>query len=273
MSDTITSYSICRKASFLFEKCGMTAQKAFADAIAQELYKAIRERLIDEDTMIVKGNTQCGQAMALYYGIFKGGERKAAYERLLELIHEADDHFNCGMVGVRVLFRVLADFGDASLAYKMITRTDFPSYGIWIDKFHLTSLPESFHDTVDGRTTSLNHHFMGDISGFFIKYIAGLQINPYRDDPTFVRVAPSFIDALDNAEAYYDTVGGRIDVMWEREKDAIKLTVSKADGVKGEVLLPTGYVFFAKDNAEDMWMNDRRDYKLENTTYYIKKIR
>ena len=272
VSDTITGVNICRKAKLLFTVCGMKAQAVFAEALEAEFLAAVRARLIDFDTMTVKGSCQAAQAMGLYYNIFENGEKPEAYRRLIELVHEADDHFNCGMIGVRVLFRTLAAHGDGELAYRLITRTDAPSYGIWVEKFGLASMAESFHGTVSGHETSLNHHFMADISGFFISHIAGLQINPYKDNPAFVRVAPTFVSTLDHASAYYDTVKGRVDIRWERQGEEILLTVKKADGVSGEVLLPKGYIFVHKTQAEDFWMNDRRSYALENAVYTIRKL-
>ena len=34
-----------------------------------------------------------------------------------------------GFYGARYIFHVLSDFGDADLAFRMITRKDYPSYG------------------------------------------------------------------------------------------------------------------------------------------------
>ena len=127
------------------------------------------------------------------------------------------------MIGARVIFRVLGQHGDSELAFRMITRTEAPGYGIWVTKFGLTGLPETFERTVNGYSTSLNHHFMGDISGFFIAHIAGLQVNPSGDDPAFIRFAPSFIPGMDFAESFYDTTEGRIRVRWERQGEKIRL--------------------------------------------------
>ncbi|MBQ8758765.1 MAG: family 78 glycoside hydrolase catalytic domain, partial [Clostridia bacterium] len=123
VSDSIMCYNICKKCEFMFDVCGMKPQSLFAKTFGEQLLTAIRERLIDYDTMTVFSSCQCAQAMGLYYGIFEKGEEAKAYERLIELIHEADDHFDCGMLGVRTMFRVLAKHGDGALAYKMITRT------------------------------------------------------------------------------------------------------------------------------------------------------
>ena len=209
--------------------------------------------------------------MGLYYDIFEKGEKPEAYRRLLEFVHEADDHFNCGMIGVRVLFRTLAAHGDAELAYKLITRTDAPSYGIWADKFGLVSNAESFNATVNGYGTSLNHHFMSDYSGFFISHIAGLQVNPYKDNPAYIRINPSFIPALDNASAFYETVAGKVSVSWVRKGEEIELTVEKAEDVGGEVVLPNGYIFTKRSDRPDYETADRRISPLAGVVYTIRK--
>ncbi len=271
VSDTITVINICRKAKFLFDKCGMNLQKQFAEALEKELLAVVRTRFIDYDTMTMRGSCQTAQAMGLYYDIFEPSEKAQAYSRLVELVHEADDHLDCGMLGVRILFRTLAMHGDAALAYKLITRTDAPSYGITVEKFGLVSLPETFQDHNGGNITSLNHHFLGDISGFFIRHLAGLHINPNRDDPAFVRVAPSFIEQLDEAKAHYDTVSGRVRVAWKRKGEEIELTVEKEEGVHGEVMLPKGYVFTQKTGTPVEVIRERRLFAIDNAVYTIVK--
>ena len=271
VSDTIMAVNICRKAKFLFEKCGMNAQSVLAGTLEKEFLETVRERFIDYNTMTMRGSCQTAQALGLYYDIFEKGERPEAYRRLVELVHMEDDHLNCGMLGVRILFRTLAAFGDAELAYKLITRTDAPSYGIWVKEFGLVSLPETFRTCVNGYDTSLNHHFLGDISGFFISHLAGLQINPYRNDPAEVRIAPNFISSLNYAAANYDTVDGQIHVKWERAGENIEIRIQKADGVHGNLELPRGYVLKHVSGTEDKIADDRRFYELKNAVYTVCK--
>ena len=140
-----------------------------------------------------------------------------------------------------------------------------------MDKFGLVSNPETFNATVNGYETSLNHHFMSDISGFFIRHIAGLEVNPHKDNPAYIRVNPAFIPTLDNASAFYETVAGKVSVSWVREGDEIKLTVEKADGVAGEVALPNGYIFTKRSDRPDYETVDRRLSPLGNAVYTIRK--
>lgn len=142
---------------------------------------------------------------------------------------------------MRVLFRVLSDFGEADLAFKMITRPDYPSYGNFVER-GLTALPEDFLREED-RPNSLNHHMFGDISAWFIEYIGGIRVNPFLADPSEVEISPVFIEKLDSAEASYETVGGKVSVKWHRTSLGINLDISADSGVHGRIRLPDGYSF------------------------------
>ena len=100
-------------------------------------------------------------------------------------------------LGARVLFHVLAQFGQAELAFKMIVGPGFPSYGFWLEN-GATSLWENFR--VSGRTASRNHHFWGDIGSWFIRYLSGIRLNPLCRDVNRVDIAPCFVGALKYAK-------------------------------------------------------------------------
>ena len=242
VTDTFMAVNICRKSGIMFKDAGMSEESGYAYALMNSFRNAAREHLIDFNTMTAFGETQCAQSAAIFYEIFDKAEIPEAGRRLVEIVHGADDHFDCGMLGLRLVFNVLAELGYAELAYRMIVRTDAPSYGIWIDKFGISTLPESFHSTIDGYTTSLDHHFMGDISNFFITKIAGIRVNPKLDNEKYVEIRPNFISALDNASAHYDTVSGRVSVSWKRgQGGTISITVDKPTGVSVNLFLPKGY--------------------------------
>ena len=59
--------------------------------------------------------------IGLQNGLFEENEKRIAFKRLLELIHQSDDHMDVGVLGARVIFHVLSDFGYADLALKMRT--------------------------------------------------------------------------------------------------------------------------------------------------------
>ncbi len=237
VTDTIISMVIAERSAFLFGIIGETDRHDFALSVAEDLKKAFRENLIDFSSMTVKGDCQTSQALALYYGAFAPEEEKKAFGKLLEFIREADDHIDCGVLGARVIFHLLSRFGYSDLAYKMITRKDFPSYRYWIEQ-GATTLWENFDKE---KIKSCNHHFWGDISAWFIKCIAGINYNPYGDDIKYLEIKPNFLQALDNAEGYYITPFGKVESEWKREKDKIVLKLEIPEVITAKIILPKGY--------------------------------
>ena len=241
VTDTILTYDIAVKAAFVYEALGQEPQKQFALALAEKVKTSFREKLLNMQSGAVLGNTQTGQAMAIFYGLLTDDEKPKALELLLKYINDADGHFDTGVLGGRVIYRVLAENGYIDLAYNMIVRPDYPSYGNWI-KRGATTLWEGFHPK-GGRVLSLNHHFWGDISAWFYTYLAGIRVNPTGRDVTNVDIKPMFPEKLNEVSAYYDTPTGRISVNWKRENGTITLNINADEKLHGKIILPDNYIF------------------------------
>ena len=250
VTDTILTCDIAEKAAFIYGELGMEAQKRFALSLAERTRAAFRENLIDKASLTVEGGTQTGQAMALFYGMFTDEEKARALDVLVKYIHEADDHFDTGVLGGKVIYRVLAENGYVDLAYKMITRPDYPSYGNWIAR-GATTLWEAFYPE-NGRILSLNHHFWGDVSAWFYIYLAGMKINPTCRDTTEVDIKPCFAEALSEVSAYHDMPDGKISVSWNRNGGKITLAIEAAEKLHGKIGLPAGYVFEDGDTEKEL---------------------
>lgn len=238
---TIMSMDIAEKAEFLFDVAAMIPERDYARTLKEKFRSNIREKLVDSDTMTAAGNCQTSQAMALYYGIFNDDEKEKAFSKLLEFIDEKDGHFDTGVLGGRVIFHVLAQHGYAEKAYRMIVGPEYPSYGDLVMR-GATSLWEQFDCDVS-KVSSMNHHFWGDISSWFIQYLGGIRLNPTKRDVNEVNIMPEFIDSLDNAEAFHIAPAGRIGTEWKRENGKVTLIVSVPEKMTGSVILPDGYEF------------------------------
>lgn len=223
VTDTIMSLDCCRKGAFLLREIGREVQADFADALGDRLRAAFRRELLDHKTMTVCGRTQTGQAMALYYGLLEEQERQQAFEVLQQLIEESAGHMDVGVLGGRVLFHVLSDFHRSDLAYEMITRKDYPSYGNWICR-GATTLWEEFRPEEERQVTSLNHHFWGNVSQWFLEKVAGLSYCPDGRKKTLL-LCPAFLPQLQWAEGNYQAPEGRISVRWEQRDGLRCLTV------------------------------------------------
>lgn len=242
VTDSILAMDIAQKAALIYEILEMPEHLAFAKALEDRLKSAIRTHLIDHESAVMQGDTQTGQAMGLFYGLFTDAEKPKAFERLLALIDGYNGRMKVGVLGGRCIFRVLAEHGYADLAFNMITRPDFPSYGNWIAK-GATTLWEDFRTEGSGVIASNNHHFWGDVSGWFYRYAGGLEINPTGRDITHANIAPCFLQALNQVKAEHWLPAGRLAAEWSRSGEQITLNITVPTGVHGELRLPKGWHF------------------------------
>ena len=251
-TDSVMVYDISVKAETMFKAVGLTLNAAYAKALAEEIRAAIRRELIDLNTMLVDGNTITGQAMAIYFNVLEPGEKEAAFKNMLTMIHAQNDGFEgVGMIGLRVMFHVLADFGESELAYKLITRREYPSYGCILDRGE-TTVPEQI--VPEGvNCGSHNHHFLADYKHWYIRQVAGINVNPANNDANNVVIRPHFIKSLDYASAYHILPNGKVEVKWTRiDANTVKLHVKHDPGVKlhisltPECIITNGYTYRGK---------------------------
>ncbi len=239
----------------MFSAVGMEKEAEFVRCEGERLRNALRAEYNDRGVIGV-GRTvkylkptyrscQTSQALGLFFGIFNADETENAVRTLVELIKEKDNSFDCGFLGLRYIFRTLSRYGYSDLAYEMITRSDHPSYANMIYRGE-TSVWERFVPPGE-RIGSHNHHFMADVSGWYLECVAGIRVNPEKNDSEHILVDPHFLSKLDYAVGEYETPGGRVCVNWTREGDRIKLcvkTFGKAKAVLSERVASLRYIDF-----------------------------
>lgn len=224
VTDTLVSIDMLRKSEFIFQTVNEPHRADDCKKSRILLTDIFRKKYLSDD-MLINCATQTAQAKAIEVGLFAETEKHQAMQRLLELIERDGNRFKVGVIGARVLFRVLAENGYAELAYKLITQDGFPSYKYWLDH-GATSLWEAFHEVKEdsllrqdgGRMLSLNHHFWGDISAWFYRYILGIRVNPNDTDANYIEIYPCDIPTISHAEGTYENKNGSITVKWSRSE-------------------------------------------------------
>ncbi len=228
-TDSVMVYRACCLASEMFDAVGLSLHKSFADRLGKEILYAIRREYVKEYTVIP--SCQTVQAMALHYGIFQPEEEKQAFAVLLDMLEKENYYFTCGVLGIRILFHVLAKYGRADLAYEMITRKEFPSYGYWAAKGETTML-ESFTPYDEYFDDSKNHHFLGDVVGWFMRWCVGIHVLR----PDYVEIAPCYVPQLEECSGSMKFPGGTIEVHWTRENGDVSLSVNTTGNVQYKLL-------------------------------------
>ena len=248
VTDTIMAVDIADKMAVLFDAIEMKAQADFAKNVADTYRKAFRENLIDFDTMTVYGECQSSQAMAIYYNLFTADEKPKAFDKLLKLIDATDGHMDVGVLGARIIFHVLSDFGYTDLALNMITRPDFPSYGYIVEAGYNTLWEKFTREPMD----SLNHHFWGDITAWFVKALVGIDYNPDITDLRRLDIKPHIADKLNDVSSYYDSQLGKIEVSWKKDSNKVVLNVTVPNEMIGEIAPQNNYRFEDGDTSKPL---------------------
>ncbi|MBQ7347559.1 MAG: family 78 glycoside hydrolase catalytic domain [Clostridia bacterium] len=227
---------VAGKAAEMFRAIGLAHQAKFAAGIRRDMRQTIRRVYLDRETCTLVPNSQSGQAMGLYYGVFENEEREAAFASLMECIRANGNNFDSGFVGMHCIFHVLSDFGQAELAWQMITKSEYPSYGHLIERGE-TSIPEKFQPDGDEQYRfSHNHHFLCDFTRWFMFAVAGLKVIDHKT----VELRPNFISTLDHAEAYHELPAGRVSVHWQRTEEGLFVEAEIPYGVVCKTDLPDG---------------------------------
>lgn len=84
--------------------------------------------------------------------------------------------------------------------------------------------------------TSLNHHFWGNVSSWFIQALTGIRCFPTQN-PNEIRIQPFFPDGMTFAEGWHQMPQGRVFVRWERIEAQICLHIEVPTGVRGWIVL------------------------------------
>ena len=219
VTDTAIAFDICNKAAAMFSAVDDMTGYSEAKKLANELRAAARKHLVDWDSLMVAGNCQTSQAVFLYYRIFDCEEWPMAAKVLVDIVKKNNDFMDIGCIGGRVLFRILSEAGETALAYRMITRPEFPSFGNWLLR-GATTLWEDFQQREED-VCSRNHPMWADISCWMYQWVAGLQINPELTDCNEAVIRPGFESGIQHASAWHDTPDGSVGVNWcqtERER-------------------------------------------------------
>lgn len=125
--------------------------------------------------------------------------------------------FNTGIVGTELLFKVLEQCDRNDIALKMLTSTDYPSFGNMLKKG-----ATAIWETWEGNGAK-NHEGLSSVDSWI--YYGLLGIKPDCGYKRFT-IKPYFADQLTFVNSKIDTEYGRICVCWKREADKIQLNIT-----------------------------------------------
>jgi len=160
------------------------------------------------------------------------GPRDAA-RRLAAKVRENAAKADYGILGAKLVPRVLAQNGYIDEALELLIQPEYPGYVNWL-RMGATTLWEYW----DG-SFSHAHVMFGDLASFMMQYLAGIKPDKTHPGFSFLDWKPCFPQKLAWLKASSQLPTGKISVSWKRT----------AKGVKYEITLPVPGKIFGKKVA------------------------
>jgi len=200
------------------------------------------------------GGTQTAQSAALYQGLVASNQISAVVNALAASVQQNNNNIDTGILGSKYLLRALCDNGRADTAFALATQTSYPSWGYQIAS-GATTLWETWSGA--GSIDSFNHVMFGDISAWFIEYVAGIR--PGAPGYKTVIIKPDVMNGLASAQATRDSPYGMISSAWQINGHSADLSVTIPPGATATVYLPmlgtTETNVVIQESGTTIWQN------------------
>ena len=205
--------------------------KEYAE-LAASIRDAFNKEFYDPTTGLYGGGTQTATSCALYHGLVPAEEREKVLGKLVEMIQKADGHLDAGILGTKYLIDSLTACGRADVVYGMATKTDYPSWGCWLEQ-GATTLWEQW----DGNA-SRNHIMFGHISAWFYQTLAGINPDPESVGFKHIIIKPQLLGDVKWARAEHQSMYGTIKSTWEIQGDKLVLRIAVPVNTTATVYVP-----------------------------------
>lgn len=202
-------YNSTVRLSVLAEEIGNTKDSQELRNLALKIQNAYNIKFLKEDKQgaYYFDNTQAANAIPLAFGLCPENKKAEVALHLVKGLENADYSLTVGVLGLYAIFDALCDNGYTDVAYKLVSKKTYPSWGYMISQ-RATSMWEFW----DGRG-SHNHMFVGGkMNAFLIKNLAG--ISSLKPGYAEVEIKPGVVGDLTKVQASIYSPKGKIEIEW-----------------------------------------------------------
>jgi hypothetical protein len=239
---TVTPASVT-DTGYYYEDASIVAQTAAmlgntVDALqysnlAAQINLSFNQSFLNTNTHEYSGGTQTAQSCALYQGLTASNQIPAVANALAVAVQQNGNKIDTGILGSKYLLRALCDDGHSDTAWALAVQTNYPSWGYQI-LAGATTLWETWSGS--GGQDSLNHIMFGDVSAWFIEYVAGIR--PGAPGYQTVIIKPEVMNELASAQATHDSPYGMISNAWQINGKSVTMNLTIPPNATGLVYLP-----------------------------------
>ncbi len=223
---------------------GRNAEAKRYAAEAAALKSAFSEHYFDSFGMLKNAQeTQTAYVLAIAFDLLPGHLREKAADRLVRLVHDADDHLRTGFLGTPYIIDVLDRAGYSDLAANLLFTETYPSWFFTINQ-GATTMWERWNSYShadgfgDAGMNSFNHYAYGAIGQWMYERLAGLSPDPAHPGYKHFFVRPLIVDQLDWARAQLQTPYGLAASGWSWKNGKVVLEVVVPPNATATVVFP-----------------------------------
>ena len=180
-----------------------------------------------------------------------------------EIVEKYGGHINTGFLAARYFFEVLAENGLADVAYKVLTKTDFPSFGYWI-KQGATVTWEQWNGN-----DSHNHPMFGGGLVWLYRYLAGVKLDEQYPGYKHFYVNPVAVDSIRHIKYAIQSPYGRVSVELNRTSDLATYDIEVPVGSTASVFLPTRNENWVTESGCSLKKRRMKSYNLTENGFWI----
>ncbi|WDF69081.1 family 78 glycoside hydrolase catalytic domain [Sphingobacterium oryzagri] len=187
-------------------------------------------------------NSLTDNLLPLYFGLADAQNVDKVAARVVTIVEkENNGHLSTGVVGTQWIMRTLTNIGRADLAYRLATKKTYPSWGYMVEN-GATSIWELWNgNTAHPKMNSQNHVMMlGDLLIWYYEHLAGIQSG--GDAFQSIVMKPSFVEGLDDVDASYESLQGKISSSWKKNKSLLAWHIGIPPNTKATIYVPTSDV-------------------------------
>ncbi len=219
---------------------GEDADAAEYAALSDSIREAFAKTLIASDGTVT-GDSQAGYAVALGMGMVRDDQREKVGAKFVAKLKRTDYHLTTGFLGTPWLLPALTVIDRSDLAYTMLTKKSYPSWGYEIENGATTMwerwnsiMPDGSFGDVD--MNSFNHYAYGAVGDWMYRNIGG--ISPVESGYKKSTIAPVVDGPLSHAKGTFESVYGTISSSWKKDGKDLTLDVEVPVNTTSQVSIP-----------------------------------
>jgi hypothetical protein len=222
---------------------GKTSDAASYGQLFTNICAGFRSAFVTGNGTVGSGS-EGGYALALAFNLLTPAQKNLVKNKLAAAVNAQDGNPSSGMVTTHLLLPALTEIGRNDLAYQMLAKTDYPSWGFEIglgattifELWNGVNADGTVNTNQDGMN-SLNHANFGACAEWFYRDVLGID----RLSPGFAKILidPQPGGGLTWAQGDYDSVQGLIGSAWQFTNETFTLNVTIPVNTTAEIHVPT----------------------------------